>query len=80
MKLLENQQERFRHGWHCVKQLDQQQLDGGISWEDARNSEIQFFENAPHWSSLEEAIKYRLGTKFLTQALGAILFELICAR
>jgi hypothetical protein len=80
MKLLENQQERFKHGWHCVKQSDQQQLDDGISWEDARKNEIQFFENAPHWSSLEEAIKSRLGTEFLTQALGTILFELICAR
>jgi hypothetical protein len=80
MRLLENQQEHFKHGWHCVKQPDQEQLDDGISWEDARQNETLFFENAPQWSSLEEAIKSRLGTKFLTQELGTILFELICAR
>ena len=80
VRLLENQTERFRHGWHCVKQSNQQQLDEGVSWAEARHNEISFFDQTPPWSTLEESIKSRLGTKFLTQHLGSILFELICQR
>jgi Dynamin central region len=80
LRLLKNEQERFKHGWHCVKQSDQQQLDSGISWAEARQNEAKFFEGTPPWSTLDESVKSRLGTQFLTGALGTILFELICKR
>ncbi|KIM31729.1 hypothetical protein M408DRAFT_327180 [Serendipita vermifera MAFF 305830] len=80
VSLLSNEQERFRHGWHCVKQANQQQLDEGISWKQARDAELDFFETTEPWSSLDDSIKSRLGTQFLTDALGKILFELICKR
>ncbi|CCA70427.1 hypothetical protein PIIN_04366 [Serendipita indica DSM 11827] len=79
LRLLENQTERYRHGWHCVKQSDQEQLNQGISWAEARQNEIDYFNKQP-WSTLEESIRSRLGTKFLTQNLGSILFELIGQR
>ncbi|KIM31730.1 hypothetical protein M408DRAFT_237585 [Serendipita vermifera MAFF 305830] len=80
LRLLSNEQERFKHGWHCVKQSDQQQLDGGISWGDARQNEIDFFSGTEPWSTLDESIRSRLGTQYLTGALGDILFNLICQR
>ncbi|KIM31728.1 hypothetical protein M408DRAFT_327179 [Serendipita vermifera MAFF 305830] len=78
--LLSNEQERFRHGWHCVKQANQQQLDEGISWQQARDAELDFFETTAPWIGLDENVKSRLGTQFLTDSLGKILFELICKR
>jgi Dynamin central region len=80
LRLLSNEQERFKHGWHCVKQSDQTQLDGGISWEDARHNEVSFFETTSPWSAVDESIRSRLGTQSLTAALGNILFKLIVKR
>ncbi|KAG8807393.1 hypothetical protein FRC17_004483, partial [Serendipita sp. 399] len=78
LELLENEQERFQHGWFCVKQSNQQQLEDGISWREARRNEVDFFENTAPWSGLDESIRRRLGTRALTEALGVILFDLIC--
>lgn len=80
MRLLENKQERFKHGWHCVKQPDQQQLEEGISWDQGRKNEADFFKKTTPWSNLEDAVKSRLGTQVLTQSLGTTLFELINTR
>jgi hypothetical protein len=77
--LLENRTEKFKHGWYCVKQSDQQQLNDGVTREQARENEISFFRTTP-WIGLSEPIKRRLGTRFLSPALGTILFDLICQR
>jgi hypothetical protein len=79
VKLLENKTEKFKHGWYCVKQSDQQQLNHGVTREQARENEISFFKEMP-WIGLSEPIKRRLGTRFLSPALGTILFDLICQR
>ncbi|KAG8846837.1 hypothetical protein FRB91_000412 [Serendipita sp. 411] len=80
VRLLENQQEYFKHGWFCVKQSNQQQLDDGISWAEARRNEIEFFEHTAPWSGLDDNIRRHLGTRTLTHSLGSILFQLICNR
>ncbi|KAG8786770.1 hypothetical protein FRC16_001642, partial [Serendipita sp. 398] len=80
MRLLENQQEYFKHGWFCVKQSNQQQLDDGISWAEARQNEIEFFEHVMPWSGLDDNLRRRLGTRALTHSLGLTLFHLICER
>ncbi|KAG8755211.1 hypothetical protein FRC14_004253 [Serendipita sp. 396] len=80
LDLLENKEERFKHGWYCVKQADQEQLEGGITWEDARKNERSFFDKKAPWSQLDERIRSRLGTPALTNALGNTLFDLIVAR
>lgn len=79
IRFLENKTERFKHGWYCVKQSDQQQLNEGTTREQARENEISFFKASP-WVGLSEPIKRHLGTRFLSPALGNILFELICQR
>jgi hypothetical protein len=78
--LLSNTQEHYRHGWHCVKQSDQQQLESHISWQDARENELAFFEQNEPWNTLDHNLKSRLGTQFLTEALGITLFQLIVRR
>jgi hypothetical protein len=80
VKLLESKEEQFKHGWHCVKQSDQNQLREGVTWEQARKNEETFFKDTTPWSTLSEAHRHRLGTPFLTQALGSILFDLIRQR
>ncbi|KAG8813825.1 hypothetical protein FRC17_001407, partial [Serendipita sp. 399] len=75
--LLSNEHEIFKHGWFCVKQSNQEQLDNGITWAKARQKEMEFFETQLPWSGLEAGIRSRLGTAALTQALGSILFGLI---
>jgi hypothetical protein len=80
LSLLSNAQEHYRHGWHCVKQSDQQQLESHISWKDARDNEVDFFENTDPWNTLDQNLKSRLGTQVLTDALGRTLFQLIVKR
>ncbi|KAG8772403.1 hypothetical protein FRC15_002753 [Serendipita sp. 397] len=80
LDLLENKEERFKHGWYCVKQANQEQLEGGITWEDARKNESSFFDKTQPWSQLDERTRLRLGTSALTNAVHNILFDLIVAR
>lgn len=80
LHLLQNEQSHFQHGWYCVKQSDQQQLDSGISWQDARDNEINFFARTDPWRRVPNSLKARLGTQCLTSALGTKLFDLICKR
>ncbi|PVF98611.1 hypothetical protein CPB86DRAFT_784651 [Serendipita vermifera] len=79
IKFLENKTEKFKHGWYCVKQSNQEQLNQGVTREQARENEVNFFKETP-WIGLSEPIKRRLGTRFLSPALGNILFDLICQR
>jgi Dynamin central region len=80
LHLLQNEQGHFQHGWYCVKQSDQQQLDNGISWQDARDNEVNFFLSTDPWRRVPSSLKSRLGTQCLTSALGKKLFDLICKR
>lgn len=77
LRLLGNEEERFKHGWYCVKQANQQQLNDGISWADARHNEVEFFKNTSPWNTLNAAMISRLGTQSLVDALGNILLGLI---
>ncbi|KAG8829739.1 hypothetical protein FRC17_006131, partial [Serendipita sp. 399] len=61
-------------------QADQEELEGGITWEEARKNEKLFFEKTRPWSHLDDKIRARLGTPALTNALGSNLFDLIVAR
>jgi len=80
IQLVQNHQEKFKHGWHVVKQSNQQQLEAKISWEEARRNERKFFDETSPWSALDESVRLRLGTGYLTQSLGTILFGLIVKR
>ncbi|KAF8216858.1 P-loop containing nucleoside triphosphate hydrolase protein [Mycena galopus ATCC 62051] len=43
LPLICNEQETLENNWYCVKQLGSQDLKDGITWEEARAREIDFF-------------------------------------
>ncbi|KIM31799.1 hypothetical protein M408DRAFT_327224 [Serendipita vermifera MAFF 305830] len=77
LRILTNEQDRYKHGWFCVKQRDQLELEKKISWGDARDNEYNFFAHEYPWNGLDKDSKSRLGTPCLTRALGTKLYELI---
>lgn len=66
--------------WFCVKCPGTQEINKGITWEEAREEESRFFSHNAAWSMLEEASKQRLGTGHLTRCLSDKLCELIAKR
>jgi hypothetical protein len=80
MAMMRNQKEFFKHGWYCVKQPTTAELLEGITWEQARQNECEFFQRTAPWSNVEFDLKERLGTEKLSAALGQKLFDLIVKR
>jgi hypothetical protein len=80
MAMVRNQREKFKHGWYCVRQPGPAELKEGITWDQARQNEREFFQRRPPWSSVEFDLKERLGTEKLSSALGQKLFDLIVKR
>lgn len=78
--LLRNAQERHKHGWYCVKQPSGEDMKAGITWSEARQAEVDWFESNEPWASADAGIQSRLGTAPLAKALGEILFGLIARR
>ena len=63
-----------------VKNPDSQDIKNGITYEQAREKEAQFFSTKAPWSSLEWLYQRRLGTEKLTRRLGQVLSDLISKR
>ena len=66
--------------WFCVKCPSTDQINSGITWEEAREKEAKFFSRTAPWSSLDETFKQRLGTGHLTRCLSDKLCDLIAER
>ena len=66
--------------WFCVKCPSTQQINSGVTWEDAREKETAFFSRTSPWSMLDNAFKQRLGTGHLTRCLSDKLCDLIAER
>ena len=66
--------------WFCVKCPSTQQINSGITWEEARDKENVFFSRTSPWSMLDNAFKQRLGTGYLTRCLSDKLCDLIAER
>jgi GTP-binding protein EngB required for normal cell division len=78
LRFIRGELEVLHDGWYCVKQPNS--LSHGITWEDARDQEEEYFSSTAPWSSLEDRFKERLGTSNLTGRLSIILHELISKR
>lgn len=74
--MLKNQENHLLNGWFCVKQPDPLQLEAGISWEDAKSSEKEFFDTVSPWKALDARHRSRLGSEGLAERLAANLSEL----
>ncbi|KAJ7877170.1 P-loop containing nucleoside triphosphate hydrolase protein [Mycena leptocephala] len=59
LPLIRNEQESLENNWYCVKQPTSQDIRQGISWEEARARENDFFSSTPPWSILSNLISKR---------------------
>ena len=66
--------------YFSVKNPDSQDIRNGITYEQAREREADFFSTREPWSNLEWIYKRRLGTDKLTRRLGQVLYSLISKR
>ncbi|KAI0245062.1 P-loop containing nucleoside triphosphate hydrolase protein [Lactifluus subvellereus] len=66
--------------YFSVKNPDSQDIKRGITYEQAREGEAEFFSTRAPWSSLEWLYRRRLGTDKLTRRLGEVLSGLISKR
>ena len=66
--------------YYSVKNPDSQDIRNGITYEQARQKEAEFFSTRSPWSNLEWLYQRRLGTDKLTRRLGQVLSNLISKR
>jgi hypothetical protein len=66
--------------YFSVKNPDSQDIRNGITYEQARENEAEFFSTRAPWSNLEWLYQRRLGTDKLTRRLGQVLSNLISKR
>ncbi|KAG8919403.1 hypothetical protein FRC01_001302 [Tulasnella sp. 417] len=77
VRILRGEDNPLLHGWYCVKQPDLVQMQEGLSWEEARAAEAEFFMTVSPWADLERAHRARLGSGKLADRLGVILSDLV---
>jgi Dynamin central region len=66
--------------YFSVKNPDSQDIKSGITYEQAREREAEFFSTREPWSTIERLFRRRLGTENLTRRLGQVLSNLISKR
>jgi len=79
MKLIKNKSSVLQNGWYCVKQPSTVELQGGITFQEARRLGESFFKDTP-WTTLEMMYQKRLGTQALKQKLNEYLMTVIATR
>ncbi|KAG8913277.1 hypothetical protein FRC01_004629 [Tulasnella sp. 417] len=77
LRMLRGEDQPLMHGWYCVKQRDMAQLNDGITWEEARSYEMEFFQTMAPWADLNRVEQQRLGSQKLADRLGHILSDLV---
>ncbi|KZT28391.1 hypothetical protein NEOLEDRAFT_1154609 [Neolentinus lepideus HHB14362 ss-1] len=80
IRYIRNEREYLDNGWFCVKLPNSKALSSGISWEQARAEEDQFFSHTSPWSDLDSFVQKHLRTRNLTERLSHLLSELIQKR
>ncbi|KAJ7107917.1 P-loop containing nucleoside triphosphate hydrolase protein [Mycena epipterygia] len=80
LPLIRNEQEALENNWYCVKQPSSQDLKNGITWEQARSRENDFFTLTPPWCDLDPMYQKYLRTTNLIDRLSSILSDLISKR
>jgi hypothetical protein len=80
LSLIRNERESLENNWYCVKQPGPTDLQGGITWADARKRENEFFSTMQPWNELDEIYQKYLRTGNLVERLSSILSDLISKR
>ncbi|CAK5274279.1 unnamed protein product [Mycena citricolor] len=77
---IRNEQETLENNWYCVKQPSSQDIKLGITWQNARSAENDFFSFTSPWSELDQMYQKYLRTTNLVDRLSSILSDLISKR
>lgn len=77
VNILKNKENSLKNGWYCVKQPNARELEAGISWEEARDSEDTFFRLTEPWASIALPHRKRMGSGGLTDHLSTLLSDLV---
>ncbi|KAG8931126.1 hypothetical protein FRC01_001827 [Tulasnella sp. 417] len=77
LQILRGEELVLQNGWYCVKQRGPKELEGGQSWEEAKQQEKQFFSTRAPWCDLGGSFAARVGSEALATKLGRILSELV---
>ncbi|KIO31590.1 hypothetical protein M407DRAFT_218712 [Tulasnella calospora MUT 4182] len=77
LRMLRGEDQPLMHGWYCVKQRDLVQLQEGVTWEEARSYETEFFQTTAPWADVGPSQRARLGSQKLADRLGSILSNLV---
>lgn len=77
LRMLRGEDQPLMHGWYCVKQRDLVQLQEGVTWEEARSFETEFFQTTAPWADVGPSQRARLGSQKLADRLGSILSDLV---
>ncbi|KAG8918972.1 hypothetical protein FRC01_001550 [Tulasnella sp. 417] len=77
LRMLRGEDQPLMHGWYCVKQRDLVQLQEGVTWEEAKSYETEYFQTTSPWADLGPAGRSRLGSQKLADRLGNILSNLV---
>lgn len=80
LKFIRNEREPLKHGWFSAKQPGSLALASGITWDQARSQECEFFDSTAPWSEISFEFLQQLGTENLTNKLSNVLLDLICER
>lgn len=75
-----NEREPLVNNWYCVKQPSSNEIQKGITYEEARKRENQFFSMTAPWSELEGTYQKFLRTPNLVERLSTVLSDLISRR
>ncbi|CAE6451057.1 unnamed protein product [Rhizoctonia solani] len=78
--LITGERSPLANGWFCVKQLSPRDREAGLTWDEARAQEREFFATATGWSTVPPQHKGRLGSRNLATKLGDILSKEIQKR
>ena len=82
IRMIQGYTDRDRGGieYFSVKNPDSQDIKNGITYEQARKNEVEFFATQLPWSGLDWLSQQRMGTDKLTRHLGEALSSLISKR
>ncbi|KIJ53716.1 hypothetical protein M422DRAFT_241961 [Sphaerobolus stellatus SS14] len=79
LKILRNEASVFQNDWYSVKQPNTQDLERGLTSEEALRRGEEFFRTAP-WSKLDPLYQKCLDTRAVIQKLHEFLMEVISKR
>lgn len=75
LEVIEGRRFPLRHGYYCTRQPDDDERTNGITADQARKAELDFFARTSPWN--RTAQQQRFGTRNLITSLSKLLSQVI---